>query len=401
MSHEPTFVYSYATNFRALDIEYEKISRRILPQTQLSIRSGCAGQEIIEKVLRPLSKLWKGFKLLHDRTESNISHGLISSTRDLELMLIFGADPRNSNYAKYSARSELHTSPWTKYTKYCYQLTSLCDDYMGSTYPNWRDKHHVTELDFILTTHLTSSQWQHGNSDAILTPGGGSNNLDLTPSDTIMAALSHVAEASSTIDYDTGFQTNPWKLPSEDQNKFRGQVYYELLGQVDHEHSEEPYQKPSEQLSHELPGEFYDEAPWHTHYELSQDTSGKLLDPAIQDLSDCSIYELCSVSGSTKSTNDLIHSSCENCGEVFTSKAKDLRNNKQRHQDTVCARDYRFKCLENGCQRRFPRKDYLRKHELNAHAKTYKPDRRRSRRAVNGPTVPNQSRANLPPANSF
>ena len=387
-------------------MKHKKISGRLLHQSQMPIKSGYAGQEIIEHILSPLKKTWTGFECLHDRAESNISHGLIRSTRDLELMLTFGADPRDSEWVDYSACSELHTSPWTRYTKYCCQVTSLCDDFMGSTQPDWRNEYFVTELDSVLKTHLSYTQRQLGNLDAFLLPDLSGNDLNSTLVDIIMAPSSHFAETGFTTDCAAVFQMNSLKIPSDDHRELPDQAYYNLLGQVDHKPTVETYQELSEQTFYEDAGNSDNETPWHTQYEPLRSSSCKLRDPTFQEPPDCSICELSSVSISPQSTNDLVPPTCKNCDKVFHSKSKDLPNNLKRHQDTVCARKIRFKCSENGCKEGFPRKDYLKahyrkEHGHNAHAKSYKPDRRRSRRGVNSSAVLNQSTVNLSPADFF
>lgn len=355
-------------------MEHKKISERLLSQSQLPIKSEFAGQDIIEHVLSPLNKTWTGFKLLHDRAESNISHGLIRSTRDLELVLTFGADPRDSEDVNYFIRSELHSSPWTRYTKYCYQVIVLCDNFMGSAGPGWRHQYFVTELDLVLRKHLTSTQQQLSNLDAILIPDFSSNDLNSTLVDIIMA-------------------------PPD-------QAYYNLLGSVNHNSTVGTCQELSAQVFHEVPGDFTNETPWHTQYEPLRPASCKLPDLMTQELPDGSACELSPVSISPHSTDDLEPSRCDRCGEPFHSNSKDLPNNLKRHQDTVCARKNRFQCSENECQKSFPRKDYLKahylkEHENNAHTTSYQPDRRRSKRIVNRSAVLDQPPVNLPAANFF
>lgn len=298
-------------------------------------------------------------------------------------MLIFGADPRSNDCAKCFAKSD--KSPWTKYIEYRRQVTSFCDNFMGAVRPDWRDEYYATELDWILTTYLTSKQWQLGNSDAIPTTGGSGNNLRPTLIDTEMAPLSNLAKADFIIDSTAGSQTSPFNIPSDGQVELSGSGYCESFGQIYHALNEETSAGLSEQLSDEYPGQFFYDASWYIHHELPIQGS----------------RELPAVSTSAQPTNDPILSRCENCGEVFSSNPKDLPHNKQRHQDTVCNRNDRFECSEPGCNKRFPRKDYLNAHILKAHEESHQPGRRRSQRAANSSTVSNQPMVNLQQANIF
>lgn len=236
-----------------------------------------------------------------------------------------------------------------------------------------------------LTTRLTSKQSHIGNADALLTFGGSDNHLNLTSVDAIGGPLPNPTKACFTIGSTLSFQTNRSTISSNGQNELPHQAYYGLLAQIGQELTGETSQELPGQSSHKFPKQFQNEPPWNTHYELSEHASCQHPGFYIHELPDLSSCDLPRVSISTQPTDDLIPLRFPKCGEVFTSKPKDRRNNLKRPQVTICDRNNRFKYSKPGCGRRFPQKDFL-----NSHFKTsHEPGRRKFKTAVNNPTVPN------------
>lgn len=322
-------------------------------------------------------------------------------------MLTFDADPRRGEYVNYST-SELGDSPWTKYTKYCCQVTSLCDDYMASTGLGWRDGYYAVELHFMLAIYRNTKQWhwQPGKSPFLINASDSGNNPNLPPAESTAlptpSPSSSVREAKFTkIDSTIASQMNFSELPGDTYYKLPGDTYYELSGDTYYKLPSDthprllghtPYELPDYELLGDTPDELLEdtyellgdipcellgEHPGDNYHKLSNLTHDMLFGHTNSALIDHSDYELATTASPTQPKSDVEPLSCDICGEEICSKPRDQRTNLKRHKDTVCKRNNRFICPEPECEERFPRADYLKNHKQSHQPHNGKQTRRR------------------------
>lgn len=379
MSSEARLVQNRVAHSEISDIEYQSINERIFFRSQSPSQPHPDSQRIVEAVLLPLNDFFINCENFDDKVGLYLFKGLLTSVREVEIMLIF------DHITKFASR-ELHLRQWERYTQYCSKVASLCDKFTNSLSPNpyWRDRYYAEELEYMSATFTKSEQCRLYKFLVVNRPGCNHYDSSLSvPVDSfgisaplvyesswvgeanVMRILSPIASPLNSsvtpahtyhepppktgleLDGPMYIETPDRRLTAQVPSKFSGRMPYELSAQASDELPARP-EEITHQITDSLPDQVSNQLARQAPHAISDyEISGSMYDgpPYVSSLA------------------PPARSECDNCGCIISNSSM------LRHKQTVCARKDKHCCLYPECEAKFPRPDYLRRHMTKEHGR--------------------------------